>query len=211
MARVCVFCIWHYMQLSLHKPVPPIGPIYHTTNPYILSLMLFFHGHSRYRCNFGPEDKSSIVPHDMQALLKSTQKKTSRRCCRKKNEGRKSYWNTSLSLWPNQPVQRQLHTKKILPKTTNTLLLHHKSSQRLHCWCPPMPMANKWRFIVEKQTFLQETHIASSFTKVIYDTCLKNLSKSKSPGPDGIPNNILKALPNNFHDMMYLFFIKIFH
>ena len=27
----------------------------------------------RYRCHFGPEDKSDVVPDDMQALLKSTQ------------------------------------------------------------------------------------------------------------------------------------------
>ena len=52
--------------------------------------MLFFPGHSKYRCNFGPEDKSSIVPHDIQALLKSTQKKkTNKRCCRKKKRGKK--------------------------------------------------------------------------------------------------------------------------
>ena len=79
MAGVCVFSIYHYMQLSLHKPIPPIVPIYHTTNSHLLSLMSFFYGHSRYRCNFGPEDKSSIVLHDMQALLKSTQKKNKQR------------------------------------------------------------------------------------------------------------------------------------
>ena len=30
---------------------------------------------SRHRCNFGSEDKSDVVPEDMQALLKSTQKR----------------------------------------------------------------------------------------------------------------------------------------
>ena len=57
------------------NPVPLIVPIYHTTNPHILSLMSFFHSHSRCKCNFGPDDKTDIVPHDMQALLISTQKK----------------------------------------------------------------------------------------------------------------------------------------
>lgn len=47
----------------------------HNQSTYILSLTSFFHGHFRYRYNFGLEDKSFIVPHDMQALVKSTQKK----------------------------------------------------------------------------------------------------------------------------------------
>ena len=36
--------------------------------------------------------------------------------------------------------------------------------------------------------------------------CLKQLSKNKTPGPDKIPNSILKNLPQQFHKMLYLFF-----
>ena len=36
--------------------------------------MVFF-WHIKYRCNFGPDHKSAIVPYVMQALLRSTQKK----------------------------------------------------------------------------------------------------------------------------------------
>ena len=32
--------------------------------------------------------------------------------------------------------------------------------------------------------------------------------QNKSLGPYDIPNNILEAIPNNFHDMMYPFFLQ---
>ena len=84
MPGACVLCIEHYMQLNLHEKFQPINPIYQYTNPQLLSLMLFFPGHSKYMCNFGPKDKSSIVPHDMQVLLKSTQKKKQKMLQKKK-------------------------------------------------------------------------------------------------------------------------------
>ena len=45
----------------------------------------------RFRCNFGPEDKTGIVPQDMQALLKSTQKKSKKKSSEiKAKRGRKT-------------------------------------------------------------------------------------------------------------------------
>jgi hypothetical protein len=57
---------------------------FHCTLKIWLSML-----HCRYRCNFGPEDKSDIVPDDMQALLKSTQKKNKQAMVHKKKRGRK--------------------------------------------------------------------------------------------------------------------------
>ena len=39
-----------------------------------------------------------------------------------------------------------------------------------------------------------------------YDLCLKNLANGKIPGPDKIPNVILKNMPPRFHKMLLLFF-----
>jgi hypothetical protein len=36
--------------------------------------------------------------------------------------------------------------------------------------------------------------------------CLKYLSNNKTPGPDKIPNSILKNMPANFHKLLLLFF-----
>ena len=45
--------------------------------------------HSRHRCNFGPEDKSDVLPEDMQALLKSTQKRMIKKNQVQKKKGKK--------------------------------------------------------------------------------------------------------------------------
>ena len=39
-----------------------------------------------------------------------------------------------------------------------------------------------------------------------YDICLKNLANRKIPGPDKIPNDILKNMPPKFHKLFLLFF-----
>lgn len=84
---VCVSFILHYMQLGLHKPLPSIVLVYHTTEKKSLSSLFHFID----KCNFGPEDKSNIVPYDMQEILSSIQKIISRNCSRRKNEGIRSY------------------------------------------------------------------------------------------------------------------------
>jgi hypothetical protein len=48
--------------------------------------------------------------------------------------------------------------------------------------------------------------IATLFTREIYDLCVKNLSKNKTPGPDQIPNSILKNMHTRFHNMLFLLF-----
>ena len=40
--------------------------------------------------------------------------------------------------------------------------------------------------------------------------CLKQLSKNKTPGPDKIPNSILRNLPHRFHTMLFLFFLHCY-
>lgn len=62
-----VICNWVYINQ------------YHPSFSYTMqqqqdSLISFLHGHSRYMCNFSLEDKTNMVPYDMQALLKYTQK-----------------------------------------------------------------------------------------------------------------------------------------
>ena len=40
----------------------------------LMHWIILFMRPSTYKCNFGPEDKTKIVPQDMQTLLKYTQK-----------------------------------------------------------------------------------------------------------------------------------------
>ena len=49
-------------------------------------------------------------------------------------------------------------------------------------------------------------HISTQFTREVYDCCIKHLTKGKTLGPDDIPNDIIKALPTSWQDLLYLFF-----
>ena len=44
------------------------------------------------------------------------------------------------------------------------------------------------------------------FDQATYDFCLKNLGNNRAPGPDKIPNSILKNMPPRFHKLLFLFF-----
>jgi hypothetical protein len=58
-----------------------------SNNTHSINLLFHCYFNCRYRCNFGPEDRSDIVAHDMQALLKSTQKK--KKILQNKKRGKK--------------------------------------------------------------------------------------------------------------------------
>lgn len=62
-------------------------------------------------------------------------------------------------------------------------------------WQQQNPWQNNDVLILGMWSSLQNQPLASSFTRIIYDKCLKNLSKGISLGPNRIPNDILKALP----------------
>ncbi len=40
-----------------------------------------------------------------------------------------------------------------------------------------------------------------------YQTCIKHLARNKQPGPDGIPNELLGALPTEWHSIIHQLFI----
>jgi hypothetical protein len=48
------------------------------------------------------------------------------------------------------------------------------------------------------------------FNRNLYDICTRNLTNGKTPGPDSIPNSILKNMPTTFHDLLFLFFIHYY-
>ena len=52
----------------------------------------------------------------------------------------------------------------------------------------------------------QNAQISTQFTREIYDNCVKRLTKCKASGPDNISNDIIKTLPPQCQDLMFLFF-----
>jgi hypothetical protein len=63
--------------------------------------------------------------------------------------------------------------------------------------------------ILEKKG-IHGAQITTQFTRTTYDKCVKRLTKGKAPGPDNIPNDIIKTLPPQCHDLMYLFFLHCY-
>ena len=51
-----------------------------------------------------------------------------------------------------------------------------------------------------------KTPLHKYFDRTTYDMCLKNLASNKTPGPDKIPNIILKNMPECFHNILFLLF-----
>jgi hypothetical protein len=60
-------------------------------------------------------------------------------------------------------------------------------------------------FILEKRRDTNAS-IANTFDRNTYDLYLKYLGNNKSPGLDNIPNSILKNMPIQFHNLLYLIF-----
>ena len=46
-------------------------------------------------------------------------------------------------------------------------------------------------------------NLGSRYTEHIYQDCLSRLPGRKAPGPDGIPNEVLKHLPAEFHKAIH--------
>jgi hypothetical protein len=60
-------------------------------------------------------------------------------------------------------------------------------------------------FILEKRGDTNAS-ITNTFDKNTYDLCLKYLGNNKAPRPNNIPNSILKNMPIQFHNLLYLIF-----
>lgn len=50
------------------------------------------------------------------------------------------------------------------------------------------------------------TQISNQFTWEVYDNCLRRLTRAKVARPDNIPNDIIKILPTQCHDLIFFIF-----
>jgi hypothetical protein len=84
---------------------------------------------------------------------------------------------------------------------------HHQPNHDPKCVCGvrQYPWHDLNRFTLEKRGDTN-AFIANTFDRNTYDLCLKNLGNNKAPGPDNIPNSILKNMPIPYHDLLYLLF-----
>jgi hypothetical protein len=97
-------------------------------------------------------------------------------------------------------TQQQLFHRQAPPQCSD-LTNHQPNCKCVICQYP-------WHIIdgfthLGKKEHPPKFQFAHLFTHITYD---KSLFKGKTPCLDGIPNNILKALPTSFHEMLFLFF-----
>jgi hypothetical protein len=100
-------------------------------------------------------------------------------------------------------IQQSILNQPTIP----TIQGHHQPNHDLECVCSvrQYPWHDLDGFILEKRGNTNAS-IANTFNKNTYDLCLKNLGNNKAPGPDNIPNAILKNMPIQFHNLLYLLF-----
>jgi hypothetical protein len=84
---------------------------------------------------------------------------------------------------------------------------HHQPTHNQKCICGvrQYPWHNLNGFVLEKRGD-PHASISNTFDSITYDICLKYLGNNKAPGPDNIPNSILKNMPSQFHDLLFLLF-----
>ena len=52
----------------------------------------------------------------------------------------------------------------------------------------------------------QNTQISKQFIPEVYDSCIKRPTRGKAPEPNNISNDIIKSLPSQWYDLLFLFF-----
>ena len=65
----------HIIQSNIYYKYEYYSPSLCANKSPLMHFLIVLIGPNRHRCNFGPEDKTGIVPQDMQALLECTQRK----------------------------------------------------------------------------------------------------------------------------------------
>ena len=101
----------------------------------------------------------------------------------------------------------EIYTQQSISNRPIVLTCHHQITHPLHCTCgvKQYPWHALDGYIIDKQREPQNI-LHTYFDQETYDFCLKNLSNTKAPCPDKIPNSILKNMPLCFHKLLFLFF-----
>jgi hypothetical protein len=108
-------------------------------------------------------------------------------------------------------IATEIHIRQSHINQPTVPTCYYQPDHQQHCICGvrQYPWHDLDGYIIEKRG---DSHIPlhTYFDHEIYNLCLKNITSGKTPGPDTIPNSILKNLPPNFYHMLYLFFKHCF-
>jgi hypothetical protein len=104
-------------------------------------------------------------------------------------------------------IAEEIYIQQSILNQPTTPTCHHQPNHDQNCVCGlrQYPWHDLDGFVLEKRGEINAS-IAHTFDRLTYDLCLKYLGNNKAPGPDNIPNSILKNMPKQFHDLLFLLF-----
>jgi hypothetical protein len=106
-----------------------------------------------------------------------------------------------------EDIATEIYIQQSILNQPTTPTCHHQPNHDSNCVCGvrQYPWHDLDGFVLEKCGNINAS-ITDTFDRITYDLCLKYLGNNKVPGPDNIPNSILKNMPRHFHDLLYLLF-----
>ena len=106
-----------------------------------------------------------------------------------------------------EDIANEIHKQQSISNSPTVPTCYYQPEHTLYCNCAvrQYPWHDLDGFVMDKRGNPQ-TPLHKYFDRETYDTCLKNLANNKTPGPDKIPNIILKNMPESFHKLLFLFF-----
>ena len=104
-------------------------------------------------------------------------------------------------------MANEIYIQQTISNSPTFPTCYHQSEHISECTCGvrQYPWHDIDGFVIDKRGNPQ-TPLYEYFDKETYNICLKNLANNKAPGPDKIPNIILKIMPENFQKLLFLFF-----
>ena len=104
-------------------------------------------------------------------------------------------------------IANEIHIQQSISNRPTVPTCHFLPNHLPQCTCGvrQYPWHDIEGFIKDKQGNPQ-TSLHTYFDQETYNLCLKNLVNNKTPGPNRIPNSILKNMPHSFHHILFLFF-----
>ena len=104
-------------------------------------------------------------------------------------------------------IANEIHNQQSISNRPTVPTCYYQPEHPPKCTCGvrQYPWHDLDGFVIDKRGDPQ-TPLHNYFDRLTYDICLKHLANNKTPGPDKIPNIILKNMPESFHELLYLFF-----
>ena len=106
-------------------------------------------------------------------------------------------------------VNHPLYGRSANPSIAIQALHYHHTqlcSPKVSCRDTPFPWGLPGRDNFVLQSRGSQSSLLPHLTREVYDLCVKQLKNGKSPGPDQLPNELIKHFPHELHTLIFDYF-----